>query len=62
MAWRPGEYVLAGELDNTVSNWTTGWIRLRGRDQPLQLELLGNCYPDLAGWRFRIVRTDPIPD
>jgi hypothetical protein len=62
MAWRPGEWVLAGQLDNTVSNWTTGSIQLRGREEPLQLKLLGNCHPDLAGWKFRIVRSDPIPD
>ena len=30
--------------------------------EALQLKLAGNCYPDLAGWKFRIVRTDPIPD
>ena len=61
MAWRPSDWVLDGELDNTVPHWTIGWIRLRGRDQPLQLKLQGNCHPDLAGWKFRIVRTDPIP-
>ena len=26
------------------------------------LKLAGNCHPDLAGWKFKIVRTDPIPD
>ena len=62
MAWRPSDWDFEGELDNTVPNWTTGWVRLRGRDQPLLLKLLGNCHPDLAGWKFRIVRSDPIPD
>jgi len=62
MAWRPGDWVLEGELDNTTANWTIGWIRLRGRDEPLQLKLQGNCHPDLAGWKFHIARTDPIPD
>jgi len=61
MAWRPSDWVLEGELDNTIVNWTVGWIRIQGRDEPLQLKLAGNCHPDLAGWKFRIVRTDPIP-
>ncbi|WP_417731626.1 hypothetical protein, partial [Rosistilla oblonga] len=62
MAWRPSDWVLEGELDNRTLDWTVGWIRLRDREEPLQLKLLGNCHPDLAGWKFQIVRTDPIPD
>ena len=62
MAWRPSDWVLEGELDNTTLGWTIGWVRLRDREEPLQLKLAGNCHPDLAGWKFRIVRTDPIPD
>ncbi len=59
MAWRPTEWVLEGELDNTTQGWTIGWIRLQDRDEPLRLKLAGNCHPDLAGWKFRIVRTEP---
>jgi hypothetical protein len=59
MAWRPTEWVLEGELDNTTRGWTIGWIRLQDRDEPLRLKLAGNCHPDLVGWKFRIVRTDP---
>lgn len=59
MAWRPTEWVLEGELDNTTRGWTIGWIRLQGFDEPLRLKLVGNCHPDLAGWKFRIVRTSP---
>ena len=62
MAWRPTEAVLEGELDNTTPGWTIGWIRLRGRAEPLRLKLAGNCHPDLAGWKFRIVRTEPEPE
>ena len=62
MAWRPGAWVLEGELDNTTFGWTVGWIKLLGREEPLQLKLAGNCGADLAGWKFEIVRTDPIPD
>lgn len=62
MAWRPSEWVLEGELDNTQLGWTIGWVRIQGRDEPLKLKLAGNCHADLAGWKFRIVRIDPIPD
>jgi hypothetical protein len=62
MAWRPSDWVLEGELDNTTPGWTTGWIRLEGKADPLTLKLAGNCHPDLAGWKFRIVRTEPSPD
>ena len=61
MAWRPSEWVLEGELDNTIFGWTTGWLKLQGIEKPLQLKLAGNCHPDLAGWKFKIVRTEPIP-
>ena len=61
MAWRPSDWVTAGEVDNTTRGWTVGWIKIEGRDQPLQLKLAGNCHPDLAGWKFRIVRTESIP-
>ena len=62
MAWRPSEWVIDGELDNTTLGWTIGWIKIKGRAEPLRLKLAGNCHPDLAGWKFKIVRTDPIPD
>jgi hypothetical protein len=61
MAWRISDLVVDGELDNTVKGCVSGWLRLVGRDEPVRLELSGNCRPDLAGWRFRIVRLEPIP-
>lgn len=62
MAWRPCDWVVEGELDNTAQGWTIGWVKIQGRAEPLKLKLAGNCHPDLAGWKFKIVRTDPIPD
>jgi hypothetical protein len=62
MAWRPSDWVLAGELDNKILGWTTGWLKIEGIEEPLKLKLAGNCHPDLAGWKFKVVRTDPIPD
>lgn len=59
MAWRPDHLVTAGELDNTRLGWTVGWLELEGISGKLRLKLVGNCYPDLAGWRFRIRRALP---
>lgn len=61
MAWRVSDRVLEGEIDNTIRERVTGWIRIAGMSELLQLDLEGDCHPDLAGWRFRIVRTDPEP-
>ncbi len=59
MAWRPDRLVQAGELDNTRLGWTIGWLELTGFPERLRLKLAGNCYPDLAGWKFRIKRAMP---
>ena len=62
MAWRFTHLVEEGELDNTTKGRVIGWIKLAGREQPLQLDLRGNCHYDLAGWRFRLVRVRPEPE
>ena len=59
MAWRPQHLVRSGEIDNTSLGWTVGWLELDGIEQQIQLKLAGNCHPDLAGWKFRIRRTEP---
>ncbi len=59
MAWRPEKLVQAGELDNTQLGWTVGWLELDGLADRLQLKLVGNCHPDVAGWKFRIKRALP---
>jgi hypothetical protein len=45
--------VICGEINNSRRNSVTGWIRLRGIDRPLILQLTGNCGDDLAGRCFR---------
>jgi hypothetical protein len=30
MAWRPSEYLIDGELDNTTPGKVTGWMRFAG--------------------------------
>lgn len=53
MAWRIDEAVARGEIDNTVEGRTTGRIWLAGRSEPLLLNLIGDCWRDLAGARLR---------
>ncbi len=52
MAWRFHEHILRGELDNTVRGRVAGRIWLAGLDEPLVLDLRGDCAPDLAGCRL----------
>jgi hypothetical protein len=59
MAWRIDEAVIRGEIDNTVEGRTTGRIWLVGREEPLELSLVGDCWRDLAGTRLRFENTAP---
>ena len=49
MAWRLHVQVLRGRIDNRARGCVTGEIWLAGIDQPLVLELKGDCAPDVAG-------------
>ncbi len=60
MAWRIDEAVVRGEIDNTVEGQTTGRIWLVGRDEPLTLELVGDCWRDLAGTRLTFQNRSPV--
>jgi len=64
MAWRIDEVVTRGEIDNTVEGRTTGRIWLAGRDEPLLLSLVGDCWRDLAGTRLWFENPAPkvMPD
>ncbi len=64
MAWRIDEAVTRGEIDNTVEGRTTGRIWLEGRDEPLVLRLIGDCWRDLAGTRLSFENPNPrvVPD
>lgn len=52
MAFRLGEYVVAGKLINTRRNSTHGWMAIRGWTRPLHLEFTGDPGPDLRGRRL----------
>lgn len=64
MAWRIDESVARGEIDNRVEGRTIGRIWLCGRAEPLVLNLIGDCWRDLAGTRLRFENPDPcaLPD
>src|SRR4029077_6062092 len=53
MAWRIHEAVLCGVIDNRVLGRVKGHIWLQGREQPVTLDLSGNCRRDLAGCLVR---------
>jgi hypothetical protein len=61
MAWRIDEAVVRGELDNRVRGRVTGNIWVAGRDEPVVLELEGNCWRDLAGRRLEFTNPQPKP-
>lgn len=60
MAWRIDEAVIRGEIDNTVEGQTIGRIWLAGRDEHLTLELVGDCWRDLAGTRLTFQNPSPV--
>ena len=61
MAWRLHEHVLRGRIDNRTRGRVAGEIWLAGIDQPLVLELTGDCAPDLAGCELGFENPDAIP-
>ena len=61
MAWRCHEYLLRGELDNRTRGRVTGRLWLAGVDEPLVLDLAGDCAPDLAGCLLTFANPAPLP-
>lgn len=59
MAWMIDEAVTRGEIDNRVEGRTTGRVWLIGREAPLELELEGDCWRDLAGTRLKFENPAP---
>lgn len=60
MAWRLHEHVLRGEIDNRTRGRVAGRIWLAGFEEPLVLQLLGDCHPDLAGCLLRFENPEPV--
>jgi hypothetical protein len=61
MAWRLHEHVLRGKIDNRIRGQVTGEIWRAGVDEPLVLNLTGDCAPDLAGCKLSFENLNPIP-
>ncbi len=61
MAWRIEESVIRGEIDNRTRGRVTGRIWFAGRAAPVELELTGNAWRDLAGRRLEFVNPAPKP-
>lgn len=61
MAHRIDDLLVRGEIDNTVEGKTTGWLWLLGRTDPVTLDLIGDCWRDLAGSRLRFRNSNPMP-
>jgi len=59
MAWRLEKFVEHGVIDNSVPGITTGRIWICGMEDPLLLELEGDCWRDLAGAKLEF--TNPTP-
>ena len=53
MAWRPTEYLIEGELDNTTPGKVTGWMRFAGMKDTVTFELNGNFHRDIRGAKIR---------
>ena len=49
MAWRIEDHIVRGEIDNRVRDRITGRIWFVGRDEPIELDLTGNAWRDVAG-------------
>ena len=61
MAWRIDEHVIRGEIDNRTRGRTWGRIWFVGRPAPVELDLKGDCWRDLAGRRLEFSNPEPKP-
>lgn len=61
MAWRIDEAVVRGEIDNRTRGRVTGRIWFAGQMAPVELNLTGNCWRDLAGRRLEFTNPGPKP-
>lgn len=59
MAWRIDESVIRGEIDNCTHGRVTGRIWFSGRAEPVELDLIGNAWRDLAGRRLEFINPEP---
>lgn len=53
MAWRPTQYLIEGELDNTTPGKVTGWMRFAGMKKQVTFDLKGDFHRDIRGAKIR---------
>ena len=53
MAWRPTHLLIDGELDNTIRNKITGYMKFLGLDKNIIFNLTGNFHRDIRGAKIR---------
>ncbi len=61
MAWRVDEQVIRGEIDCRARGRVTGRIWFHGRENPVELDLEGGPWRDLAGHFLRFTNPAPVP-
>lgn len=49
MAWRPTQYLIKGELDNTERHKVTGWMEFLGLESRVTFDLHGEFHRDIRG-------------
>jgi hypothetical protein len=54
MAWRPTDYLIDGELDNTAPGRVAGWMRFAGLDGRVTLDLKGDLLGEARGSVIRL--------
>jgi len=52
MAFRPTQYLIEGELDNTNPGKVTGWMRFAGLNEKMTFDLEGNFHRDIRGTKI----------
>jgi hypothetical protein len=64
MAWRPTQYLIEGELDNTNPGKVTGWMKFVGMKEKVTFDLEGNFHRDIRGAKIHLIGgvTDGEPD
>ena len=55
MAWRPTNYLLEGELDNTTPGKVTGWMRFAGMKNKVTFDLKGDFHRDIRGAKIHFI-------
>jgi hypothetical protein len=60
MAWRLHDRIVRGEIENRDRGRVRGKLWLIGRDDAVTLDLIGNCWRDLAGCVLKFENPRPV--